>query len=81
MKRDSPYWNPFLERLPRENLEQLQLKKFRRIFQWAYENSRFHRSLYESAGIGLKDIRTLDDVRRVPKVEKSMMLSVQGKDP
>jgi phenylacetate-CoA ligase len=81
MKGDSPYWNPFLERLPRENLEKLQLKKFRRIFQWAYENSRFHRRLYESAGIVPEDIRTLGDIRWVPKVEKSMMLSVQRKDP
>jgi len=76
-----PYWNPYLETLSREALESLQLKKFKRIFKWAYERSRFHRELYESAGIRPSDINTFEDIRRVPKVEKSMMLSVQGKDP
>lgn len=75
------YWNPYLEILPMERLAELQLHKFRRIFRWAYENSRFHRSLYESAGIRPEDISTMDDVRRVPKVEKAMMLSVQCKEP
>lgn len=78
---DIPYWNPHLETLPREALEALHLRKFKRIFKWAYDRSRFHRTLYESAGIRPEDINTLEDVRRVPKVEKSMMLSAQGKDP
>lgn len=75
------YWNPFLETLPRERLERLQLKKFKRIFTWAYEHSRFHRALYDKAGVRPEDIRTFADIRRVPKVEKSMMRPIQRKDP
>lgn len=30
----SEFWNPFLETLPRQKLEQLQLFKFKRIFTW-----------------------------------------------
>jgi len=75
------YWNPVLETLPREKLQQLQLKKFQRIFQWAYEHSRFHHKLYSNAGIEPGDIKTFDDIRRVPKVEKSMMRSAQRKEP
>lgn len=81
MNKSAPYWNPYLETLPRENLEKLQLKKFRRILNWAYENSKFHRSLYNEIGLNPQDIRTLDDVKLVPKVEKSMMRDVQRKDP
>ncbi len=81
MMADSPYWNPYLETLPRERLQALQLAKFKRIFQWAYEHSRFHRSLYDDAGITPGDIHTFEDIRRVPKVEKSMMRDIQGKDP
>ncbi len=81
MMADSPYWNPYLETLPRERLRALQLAKFRRIFQWTWEHSRFHRSLYAAAGIAPADIRTFEDIRRVPKVEKSMMRDIQGKDP
>jgi phenylacetate-CoA ligase len=81
MNDKTPYWNPYLETLPRERIEKLQLKKFRRIVRWAYDRSRFHRSLYDAAGIKPDDIRTFEDVRRVPKVEKSMMLPIQRKEP
>jgi len=68
----TPYWNPLLETLPADKLRTLQLKKFRRIFKWAYDHSIFHRRLYDQAGITPDDIRSLEDIRSVPKVEKSM---------
>jgi len=78
---DNQYWNPILETLPREKMEQLQLKKFREIFKWAYTNSRFYHQFYSDAGIEPADIRTMGDIARVPKLEKSMMRAIQGKDP
>ncbi len=81
MANDSKFWNPVLESLPQEKLRILQLKKFRRIFKWAYEHSRFHRALYDSAGIASQDIRSFEDIRHVPVVEKSMMRTIQRKDP
>ncbi|MCF8104830.1 MAG: hypothetical protein K9K64_05065 [Desulfohalobiaceae bacterium] len=74
-------WNPILETMPREKLRELQLKKFRRIVAWAYEHSRFHRRLYDQAGLIPGDIKTFDDIARVPKVEKKMMRDIQGIDP
>jgi len=76
-----PYWNPFLETMSQERLKRLQLAKFKRIFTWAYEKSKFHRALYEKAGIRPEDIKTFEDIRRVPKVEKSMMRDIQRKEP
>ncbi|KPJ78896.1 MAG: phenylacetate--CoA ligase [Deltaproteobacteria bacterium SG8_13] len=81
MIRQTAYWNPLLETLPPEKLRRLQLYKFQRIFTWAYEHSRFHRKLYAKAGIAPGDIRSFEDIRRVPKVEKSMMRDIQRKDP
>ncbi|MCJ7605528.1 MAG: hypothetical protein MUO19_05785, partial [Dehalococcoidales bacterium] len=77
------YWNPLLETLPREKLDKLQLKKFRDIVTWAYDNSKFYHKLYSDAGLEPGDIKTSDDIRKVPKIEKSMMRDVQGpgKDP
>ncbi|MFH0725608.1 MAG: phenylacetate--CoA ligase family protein [Pseudomonadota bacterium] len=77
----TPYWNSFLETMAREELQKLQLFKFKRIFKWAFDHSKFHRRLYDEAGITPDDIRSIADVRRVPKVEKSMMRDVQRKDP
>ena len=76
-----PYWNPALEILPAKRLRQLQLLKFRRIFSWAYNRSRFHRRLYDAAGITPDDIQSFAEIARVPKVEKSMMRDIQRKDP
>ncbi len=81
MNIDRPYWNLVLEQLPHEKLRRLQLRKFRTIFTWAYERSRFHRQLYDRAGIRPEDIRSFEDIRRVPKVEKAMMRDIQRKDP
>jgi len=81
MKETERYWNPILETLPREKLQKLHLKKFQNIFEWAYEHSKFHHKLYSDAGIEPGDIRTFDDIPKVPKVEKSMMRAIQGKDP
>lgn len=75
------YWNFLLETLSRDKLRKLQIKKFKRIFEWAYNNSKFHRGLYDSAGIKPDDIRSFDDIRRVPKIEKSMMQHIQRKEP
>ena len=79
-KRDL-YWNPVVETLPFERLQELQLKKFKKILKWAYERSKFHRKLYQEAGLKPGDIKSLEDVAKVPKVEKSMMRDIQRKDP
>ncbi|UCF61661.1 MAG: hypothetical protein JSV37_02965, partial [Anaerolineaceae bacterium] len=75
------YWNPILETMPQEKLRALQLVKFKRVVQWAYDHSRFHHQLYTNAGIKPGDIRTLGDSVKVPKVEKGMMQDIQCKDP
>lgn len=81
MNAEQKFWNPVLETLPPEKIKQLQLNKFKKIFQWTYEHSKFHRQLYDDAGIKPDDIQSLDDIQRVPKVEKSMMQNIQRKAP
>jgi phenylacetate-CoA ligase len=81
MNAEQKFWNPVLETLPPEKIKQLQLNKFKKIFQWTYEHSKFHRQLYDHAGIKPDDIQSLDDIQRVPKVEKSMMQNIQRKAP
>ncbi|MEW6375986.1 MAG: phenylacetate--CoA ligase family protein, partial [Thermodesulfobacteriota bacterium] len=75
------YWNPIIETLPMEKLRDLQVRKFKRILEWAYERSKFHRGLYQGAGLKPDDIKSYEDVAKVPKVEKAMMRDVQRRDP
>ena len=81
MYEQQKFWNPVLETLPQEKIKMLQLGKFKKIFRWAYDHSRFHRKLYDDAGIKPDDIRSFEDIRRVPRVEKSMMRDIQRKEP
>lgn len=50
-KNSSIYWNPLLETMDREKLRNLQLKKFKRIFEWAYNNSPFIKNYIEMQGL------------------------------
>jgi phenylacetate-CoA ligase len=81
MKPEEQYWNPVMETLPREKMQRFQLEKFKKILNWAYQNSPFYRSLYKEAGLEPGDIKTLDDIRKVPKTEKAMLREAQGKEP
>lgn len=77
----SPYWNPILETLPEEKVRELQTKKFKRIFEWAYNNSPFYRKLYRESGIEPGDVVAYEDIRKVPKTDKGMLRDVQSNPP
>ena len=79
--KEQPFWNPVLETMTREKLKHLQFKKFKRILNWAYTHSKFHKALYKKAGLTPDDISSFDDIKKIPKVEKSMMRGIQNKDP
>ncbi|MGI8587208.1 MAG: phenylacetate--CoA ligase family protein [Chloroflexia bacterium] len=61
----SEYWNPKNETMPRADLERLQLAKLSRFCGWA-ERSPFHARLWAAAGFRPDQLRTLDDLRRIP---------------
>ncbi len=62
----SEYWNPKNEKLPREELRALQLHKLRRMCEWAYTTTPFHKRKFDAAGFKPDQLRTLDDIRRIP---------------
>jgi phenylacetate-CoA ligase len=74
------YWNPVIETLPRERLLEIELKRFREVLRWAKETSPFYRKKLH--GIEPEDIRTLEDVSKVPITEKEELREAQeGKEP
>jgi phenylacetate-CoA ligase len=52
--------------MPREQIEQLQLTKLRRMAEYANERVPFHRRKFAEAGFSHDQLRTLDDLRRIP---------------
>jgi phenylacetate-CoA ligase len=80
MNRTREYWNPLIETLSREKLIQIELKRFRELLQWAKENSPFYRRKLQ--GINPQDIRSLEDLAKVPMTEKDELRAAQeGKEP
>ena len=69
-----------METLPRQHIREIQLKQFRRILGYAQAHADFYRDRY--AGIDPQDIRTLDDVRKLPLIDKNDLRKAQDdKEP
>lgn len=74
------YWNVYTETLPRDKIQQLQVKKFRSSLHYAKAHSAFYKRLYRD--IDPDSIKTLEDIRQLPLVEKSDLRTAQeGKEP
>jgi phenylacetate-CoA ligase len=74
------YWNPVIETMPRERLQKIELKRFREVLRWAKQASPFYRK--KLRGIEPEDIRTFEDVSKVPITEKEELREAQeGKEP
>jgi phenylacetate-CoA ligase len=80
MKDGKKYWNPIIETLPRERLQEIELKRFRELLRWAKEQSPFYKK--KLRGIEPEDIRTMGDVAKVPVTEKDELRAAQeGREP
>jgi phenylacetate-CoA ligase len=64
------YYNPEKETLPREVLEDLQLRRLRDTCARLYANVPFYRSRFEQQGITPADVTSLDVLRRLPFTTK-----------
>src|SRR5438309_8231603 len=74
------YWNPKNETLPREQLQALQLLKLRRLCEWAYATTPFHQRKFDAVGFKPEQLKTLDDLRRIPMMTREeWMESLQEK--
>ena len=58
------------ETLPRDELEALQLRKLKKTVSYIYARVSPYRKKMEKSGVRPEDIRTLDDLRRLPFTSK-----------
>ena len=66
-------WNDEFETLPREAIESLQLKRLRQTVDRVYATVPFYRESFKKAGISPADIKSLDDLSRLPFTLKQDM--------
>ncbi len=78
---DTPYWNPRHETMPRDQLEQLQLRKLRSLIEHADANVPWHAKRLRDAGVTADAVTRLDDLRRIPFMTRDEWMEGQLEDP
>jgi phenylacetate-CoA ligase len=68
-------YQPELESMTREQLEELQLERLQKLLKTVYHNVGLYRDKFDAAGFDPESIVTLDDLRRVPFTVKDDMRS------
>ncbi|MCU0579006.1 MAG: AMP-binding protein [Desulfobacterota bacterium] len=74
-------WRPLLETQSRKAYEKRQLRLFKRQMQYLMDRSPFYRRKFAEAKVTPRDIRKLEDVRRVPFTTKQELLQSQEEHP
>ncbi len=70
---DRAFFDPENETLEPGALRALQLERFQKVVAHSYANSAAYRGLCAEAGVEPADIQSLDDVRRLPFIDKSTL--------
>jgi phenylacetate-CoA ligase len=60
------YWNPRIERMPVDDLHELQGKRLRSLVRYVHDHSSFYRQRFREAGVEPDDIKKLSDVTKLP---------------
>jgi phenylacetate-CoA ligase len=76
-----PYFDPSTEMLPRERLQSLQLEKFQALLNELWGRNALYTEKLKAVGAEPRDIRTLDDVARLPLTRKSELAVDQAEHP
>jgi phenylacetate-CoA ligase len=68
---NSNYWNEKIETMPVQELRKHQLRKLREQVKHCYDNSMFYQKKFKDAGLKPADIKTLDDIQKIPFTVKN----------
>lgn len=64
-------WEPQYETMPRKELKCLQLELLQQKVRYVYERVPFYRAKFHEAGVTPEDIKSLDDIARLPFTNKN----------
>jgi phenylacetate-CoA ligase len=78
---ETPYWNPRHETMPRADLSALQVVKLRALLEWSDAKVAWQSKRLRDAGVTADQIRSLDDLRRIPFMTRDEWMEGQIDDP
>ena len=69
-------WNPNKECMSREQMSELQGKRLHKIVKYVYHNVPFYRNKLQELDITPDDIRTIDDITKLPFTTKKICVTI-----
>jgi phenylacetate-CoA ligase len=75
------YWAPKLETQSRAEWDALKLSLLKPHLAHAYEHSPYYRASFDAAGVRPGDLTSLDDLRRFPTIDKTILRARQEVRP
>jgi phenylacetate-CoA ligase len=79
--KESPYWNPRHETMPRPQIEALQTRKLKNLVAWADANVPWQSKRLRAAGVTPDSIKSLADLRRIPMMTRDEWMQGQLDHP
>ena len=70
---DLPIHDPAVECASREQIRAVQLEKLKAQVAWTYERVPWYRARMDELGVAPDDVRTLEDVRKLPFTDKAVL--------
>lgn len=67
------YCNKEIETMDRAGIRNLQLMKLQKMLRWTYEKSEFYRNQMQMAGLRPEDVRSLEDLSRLPMTTREQL--------
>src|SRR5260370_7097465 len=75
------YFNARIETMPLKQTQELQERKLRKQLAYNYQNSAFYRHKFDEAGVHPEDIRTLEDMAKLPFTPKQNLPNTHLEHP
>nr|MDO8082151.1 AMP-binding protein [Candidatus Freyarchaeota archaeon] len=79
--RNKGMWNPKEETMTKEEKRTRDQKELVKIFRHAYNNSPFYHERFKKAGLTPEDVKTLEDLKKIPLLQKPELQEAQTKNP
>jgi phenylacetate-CoA ligase len=78
---DRLYWDEELETQSRADWDALKLDLLKTHLQHAYANSPYYKTSFDAAGVHPEQVKSLDDIRRFPFIDKKVLRDRQTAAP
>jgi len=67
------YHNEKMETASRKEIEELQAKRLKDVVRHVYQSNEVYRKLFDDHGVRPEDIRSLDDIKKLPMTDKELL--------